>query len=136
MTHIAHPTYLRSRPLILGVLLACLGLLVHLTGCEQAPSYDYVYTTRAIVLSLPGERVTEEFIVHHETIPDYRSINGSIGMNEMAMPIPVPDRSVLTGISVGDKVELTFGERFEPDHKMGLISIIKLPQETKLNLSR
>ena len=112
------------------ILLALLFTLV--AGC--GPGYEHTYTTRAIVLSLPGERVTQEFIVHHETIPEYVSINGSIGMNEMAMPIPVPDRSILEGIAVGDKVELTFGECFEPDHKMGLISITKLPADTRLNL--
>ena len=111
-------------------------LLLSLAGCDSAPDYEYTYTVRAIVLSLPGDRVTQEFIVHHETIPDYRSINGSIGMNEMAMPIPVPDRSVLEGIAVGDKIELTFGERFEPDHKMGVTAIKKLPPDTKLNLSQ
>ena len=112
------------------------ALLLMLTaiGCDSDPGYEHTYTTRAIVLSLPGDRVTQEFIVHHEEIPDYRSINGSVGMNEMAMPIPVPDRSVLEGISVGDKVELTFGEHFKPDHKMGLISIKKLPGDTAMNL--
>ena len=110
--------------------LLCLGIL----GCEADPGYEHTYTTRGIVLSLPGERVTQEFIVHHETIPEYISINGSIGMNEMAMPIPVPDKRVLEGIAVGDKVELVFGERFEPNHKMGLISITKLPKDTELNL--
>ena len=55
-------------------------------------------------------------------------------MNEMAMPIPVPDKSALEGIAVGDKVELVFGERFEPKHIMGLIEIKKLPDDTPMNL--
>lgn len=114
---------------------ALLLLLLALVGCDSDPGYQHTYTTRAIVLSLPGERVTQEFIVHHETIPNYQSINGSVGMNEMAMPIPVPDRSLLEGIAVGDKIEFTFGERFEPDHKMGVTAIKKLPADTKLNLS-
>ncbi|MBX2850107.1 MAG: copper-binding protein [Phycisphaeraceae bacterium] len=109
-------------------------LVLATIGCGSDPGYEHTYTTRAIVLSLPGEKVTQEFIVHHEEIPDYVSINGSIGMNEMAMPIPVPDKSLLKGIAVGDKVELVFGERFEPQHKMGLISITKLSMDTELNL--
>lgn len=119
-------------------LLACLLVLASsaLTGCgAQDPGYQHTYTTRAIVLSLPGEKATQEFIVHHERIPDYQSINGSVGMNEMAMPIPVPDKSLLEGFAVGDKVELTFGERFEPDHKMGLVALKKLPADTELNLN-
>ena len=122
-------------PAKLPVVIAAL-LLILLTGCEQDPGYEHTYTTRAIVLSLPGEKVTDEFIVHHETIPEYISINGSVGMNEMAMPIPVPDKSVLEGFEVGDKVELIFGERFEPDHRMGLIQIVKLEDDAELNLGK
>lgn len=121
--------------LTLAIIALAAVLLPFLAACDSDPGYQHTYTTRAVVLSLPGESVTQEFIVHHETIPDYRSINGSIGMNEMAMPIPVPDRSVLEGIAIGDKIELTFGERFEPDQAMGVISIKKLPADTELNLS-
>lgn len=119
-------------------LLVCLLVFfsLKLSGCGEAdPGYEHTYTTRGVVLSLPGGSATQEFIVHHEAIPEYQSINGSVGMNEMAMPIPVPDRSVLDGIRVGDKVELTFGERFEPDHRMGVISVEKLPGDTALNLN-
>ena len=111
------------------------ALLLALLGCGRDPGYEHLYTTRGIIITLPGDKAYEEFIIHHETIPDYISINGSVGMNEMAMPIPVPDKSVLDGINVGDKVELTFGERFEPDHKMGVTAIKKLPADTELNLA-
>ncbi len=104
-------------------------------GCDSDPGYDHTYTTRGIIKSLPGEKATQEFIIHHETIPDYRSINGSVGMNEMMMPISVPDRSVLEGLEVGDKVELTFGERFEPRPAMEVIAVTKLPDDAELELS-
>lgn len=111
------------------------ALLLALVGCDHDPGYEHLYTTRGIIITLPGEKAYQEFIIHHETIPDYISINGSVGMNEMAMPIPVPDKSLLDGIQVGDKVELTFGERFKPDHAMGVTAIKKLPADTELNLS-
>lgn len=118
----------------LALLIISAFLSLALAGCDADPGYKHTYTTQAIILSLPGDRATQEFIVHHEAIPEYRSINGSIGMNEMAMPIPVPDHSLLDGFAVGDKVELVFGERFEPDHTMGLISITKLPSDTEMDL--
>lgn len=110
------------------------ALLLCLAGCGEAP-YEHTYTTRAIVKSLPGDKATQEFIVHHETIPDYVSRNGSIGMNEMVMPLPVPDRSVLEGIAIGDKVEVVFGESFKNEDRMGVISVKKLPADELLNLS-
>lgn len=115
--------------------LALALLMLACCGCDSDPGYLHTYTTRAVILSLPGDRATQEFIVHHEEIPEYISIHGKRGMQEMAMPIPVPDESLLQGFAVGDKVELVFGERFEPDHRMGLISVTKLPADTELNLS-
>lgn len=111
------------------------GPLLSLPGCSRGIAYEHVYTVRGIVITLPGEKATEEFIVHHEELPEYISINGSKGMREMAMPIPVPDRSVLEGIKVGDKVELVFGENLRGNRGMGVISIKKLPADTALNLS-
>lgn len=117
-------------------------LLTFVLGCEQKPGYEHTYTTRGVVMSLPSEKAYDEFIVHHEEIPGYVSINGSIGMNEMAMPIPVPDHSLLKGIAVGDKIELVFGERFEESEdgfttsRMGVISIKKLDATVELNLSK
>jgi len=119
-------------PLTALLLFTCLAAI----GCgEDDPGYEHTYTVRGVVASLPSDNAIDEFSVHHEAIPDYQSINGSVGMHEMVMPFPVPDRSVLEGIAVGDKVELTFGERFEPNHRMGVISVVKLPAETVLDIS-
>lgn len=111
-------------------------LLTALAGCGSDPGYEHTYTVRGVVVALPGEKATEEFMVHHEEIPDYQSINGSVGMREMVMPFPVPDRALLDGISVGDKIALTFGERFEPKQRMGVISIKKLPADTELAFAK
>lgn len=130
-----------TRP-ILRLLAVSALLLAFSTGCDQRQDYEHTYTTRGIVMSLPSEKAYDEFIVHHEAIPEYVSIRGSVGMNEMAMPIPVPDRSMLEGVTVGDKIELVFGERFNVDedgHKtsaMGLISVKKLSRDTELNLGK
>lgn len=119
-------------PLALAALLVAL-----LPACDSDPGYEHIYTVRGQIIALPGEKATQEFFVHHEEIPDYVSINGSIGMNEMIMPFPLPDRSVLDGLVVGDKIEIVYGERFEPwdQAKAGVISITKLPADTELNLS-
>jgi len=126
----------RSEKFQLAPLFLLAALLLILPACSNDPGYEHTYTVRGVVVSMPGDKATQQFIVHHEEIPDYQSINGSVGMREMAMPIPVPDPSVLDGIAVGDKVELTFGERFEPDHAMGLVSISKLEDDVDLDLGK
>lgn len=131
-----HPNTSCTPPHAFPALLLLLALTATTPGCGyQDPAYEHTYTVRGQVLSLPGELATQEFIVQHETIPNYLSINGSIGMHAMAMPFPVPDRSALKDLSVGDKIELTFGESFKPKHTMGVISIQKLPAETELDFS-
>lgn len=113
-----------------------LALLLTTLGCgEKNESYQHTYTTRGIVIALPGEKAYEEFMVRHEPIPDYVSVNGSIGMESMTMPFPLNDRTLIAGIAVGDKIEMTYGETFEPAFKAGVISIRKLPDDTQLNFS-
>ena len=114
-----------------AAVLACLVLA--LAGCG-GPDYENTYTTRGIVRSLPGDKATQEFIIHHEEIPEYVRRDGGRGMNEMAMPLPVPDRSILEGVRVGDKVELTWGESFVHENRIGVISIRPLPDDTELDL--
>eukprot|EP00752_Nemacystus_decipiens_P016084 g14380.t1 len=104
-------------------------------GCDRQPTYQHVYTTRGVIIALPGEKAYQDFLVHHERIPDYVSINGTIGMNEMVMPFPAGDRSMLEGLAVGDKVEITYGETHEPQFSTGLIAITKLPDDTEMDLS-
>jgi len=119
-------------------LLACLlAFLIQASpGCGEAePAYQHTYTTRGVIVAMPGEKAYEEFIVRHEPIPDYVSMNGSIGMASMAMPFPLKDRSLVAGLAVGDKIEITYGETFEPDFDAGVISIKKLPADTALNLN-
>lgn len=111
-------------------------LLVVLVGCDGDPGFQYTYTTRGIVINLPGDMAYEELMVHHEAIPDYVSLSGSIGMDSMTMPFPLKDISLLDGISIGDKIEITYGETLEPKFKSGVISITKLPAETELNFDK
>lgn len=119
-------------------LLVCLlAFLIQASpGCgEREPAYQHTYTTRGVIVAMPGDKAYEEFIVRHEPIPDYVSMNGSIGMASMAMPFPLKDRSLVEGLAVGDKIEITYGETFEPDFDAGVISIKKLPADTALNLN-
>lgn len=124
-------------------LLCGLFFLVVLVGCDGRGSgsmgshsrgdYEHVYTVRARVTQLPDGSPSGGFYARHERIPDYVSVNGSIGMDTMVMPFTILDDSVLEGIAVGDVVEITYGESFRPTVKQGVISVTKLPADTALS---
>ena len=113
------------------LLAAC---LLALPGCgKDADEYLHIYTVRARVTQLPDGSPGSAFMAHHEPLGDYVSANGSIGMASMIMPFQTPDPAVLDAIEVGDIVEITFGESFEPEVRQGVIRISKLPGDTQLD---
>lgn len=103
-------------------------------GTASGQSYDHIYVVRARVTQLPDGSPGGQFMAHHETIPDYISTNGSVGMQHMIMPFTVVDDAVLGGIVVGDIVEITFGETHRPRVSQGVIAIRRLPADTVLDL--
>lgn len=122
------------------VLAACVLVGLWGVGCdrvtqsaEPAAEYNHVYTVRARVTQLPDGSPGGGFYAHHERIPDYVSVNGSIGMDSMIMPFTIVDDSVLDGLSVGDVVEITYGESFRPAVKQGVIAVTELPADTVLS---
>ncbi|MFI4860912.1 MAG: hypothetical protein ACIAXF_09555 [Phycisphaerales bacterium JB063] len=123
---------MRSTLGILLFLLFALALPACSGGGGADAGYQHVYTVRARVTQLPDGSPGGAFMAHHETIPDYQAANGNVGMNAMRMPFTIVDDRVLEGIAVGDVVEITYGESFEPEVKQGVIAIKKLPRDTVL----
>jgi Cu/Ag efflux protein CusF len=107
------------------------------TSSTAAPAEpDAVYVVRGRVVSLPDpSNPSAEFRVHHEPIPDFKAPDGRVvGMNEMEMPFPVSDPTLLEGIAVGDAVELTFADWYKPMRTYKVTKVVKLPADTELNL--
>lgn len=133
-------TRLFARPVLV---LICLWAVLVLPGCGKgggsagsavaSDSYENVYTVRAEVIQVPDGSPGGQFMARHETIPDYVSANGSVGMHAMVMPFTIVDPAVLKDISVGDIVEITFGETHRPRVSQGVIAIKKLPADTVLD---
>jgi Cu/Ag efflux protein CusF len=67
------------------------------------------YTVRGRVTMLPDPaKPASELMVFHEEIPAFRNPDGSLGMRSMNMAFaPAPGLS-LSGVRVGDPVEITF----------------------------
>lgn len=123
----------RPRPAT-GVVVSLCALALFVPACQQAsdPSSAQVeeahnhpehtscdvraFTTRGKIVTLPDPaNPATELQIHHEHIPDFIGWDGQLhinsdgvpGMKAMTMPFDVAFNSMLDGLAVGDKVELT-----------------------------
>ncbi len=88
----------------------------------------FSYSVKGVVKALPGNgRASNEIIVKHEAIPDYRDESGNIvGMMAMTMPFYLAKTTKLDGgISVGDAVEMNVEQRLKPRFTEEVVGIKK-----------
>jgi Cu/Ag efflux protein CusF len=70
---------------------------------------------------------SNEILVKHEPIPEYRDENGAIvGMAAMTMPFYLAKSVSLHGIKAGDAVELVVEQHIRPKFSDQVVSIHKL----------
>jgi hypothetical protein len=91
-----------------------------LSGCaKRQPAVastieKHTYTVRAQIVTLPEPgSPTGELQVRHEAMPHFRAGGGELGMNTMIMPFPLAEGLSLSGLSVGQKIDLTFEVDFD-----------------------
>jgi len=100
--------------------------------CAWASSEDvYTFRVKGIVKALPGKGLaTNEILVKHEPIPEYRDESGSVvGMMAMTMPFYLGDSGLIKGISVGDSIEMVIEQRIRPRYTDKVVSISRLPEQ-------
>jgi len=122
---------------------ALIAALTFSTGCaEDAPSEPSdsaaTYTTRGQITQLPlPNSPTTSLIIQHESIPDFLHNDGkTTGMAAMTMPFPPAEGLDLSGLAVGDAVEITFTVDFEDKLNPWLTTAVtKLPADTVLDFS-
>jgi Cu/Ag efflux protein CusF len=87
----------------------------------------FSYSVKGVVKALPGNgRASNEIIVKHEAIPDYRDESGNIvGMMAMTMPFYLAKTTKIDGIAVGDAVQMTVEQRLKPGFTEEVVSITK-----------
>jgi hypothetical protein len=148
-----HPSQPSSaaRPLRRAVFVCALAAAatfpLTLSGCgpsaPEAPvaparTPDATYITRGTVVQLPrvGDPRTQ-FKVKHEAIDNFADRTGKVvGMNAMIMEFP-PARGVsLTGLALGDPVEVTFSVWWNETPPWLATKITKLPPGTEFNFGK
>ncbi|MBL8764203.1 MAG: copper-binding protein [Phycisphaerae bacterium] len=102
------------------------------------PAPSAVYVTRGIIEQLPDPaKPAAQFMVHHEAIDNYANADGRVvGMGSMVMEFP-PEKGIsLSGLRVGDKVELTFAVWWGRPSRWAATNVVKLPDTTTLEFRR
>ena len=101
--------------------------LVGLSSVNAWAQDVFSYSVKGVVKALPGNgRASNEIIVKHEAIPDYRDEAGNIvGMMAMTMPFYLAKTTKIEGIAVGDAVEMAVEQRLKPSFTEEVISIKK-----------
>lgn len=123
---------MRRLPLSLtGTLL----LLIAVTACERQPEAPpETYRVRALVRHLPkSDDPRPEILVRHEAIPSFKNEDGDVvGMDTMSMPFPLADTSLITGVEVGDRVEMAFEVSWHGGNPLKVTTIERLPEGSLL----
>ena len=101
--------------------------LVFVTAVHGIAQDVYTYHVKGIVKVLPGAgRASNEILVKHEPIPEYRDQAGNIvGMSAMTMPFYIAKGVSLESISVGDEVEMVVEQRLKPRFTEEVVSLKK-----------
>jgi len=112
----------RALVVLMAVLLLSPQVLV--SYAEEA----YTFKVKGVVRALPGKgTAANEVLIKHEEIPDYRDSSGTVvGMMAMTMPFYLGPGVSLSGIAVGDSVELVVEQKLEPKYSELVTSIAKV----------
>ena len=116
-------------------LVAVLLLITISASCSREPEAPpEIYRVRGLVRQLPAPNKTHgDVLVKHEAIPSFKDADGNIvGMETMSMPFPLADIALLTGVEVGDKVDMEFEVNWHGGNPLRVTAIEKLPEGTSL----
>lgn len=91
------------------------------------------YTVRGEIVRLPAPSAgVHQVSIRHEPIDDFANEAGTVvGMGSMVMPFDVAEGVALSGVGVGDKVEIRLAVSWSPP-ALRIEQLRKLPAETAL----
>lgn len=113
------------------------GLLGSILACKKPPEPPAAtHTVQGVVklfpsVTKPGNGKT--IVVLHQAIPKFKDQEGKeVGMMPMPMPFTISEGVDVNGITTGTKVEMTFGVFWKEPNPTRILSIKKLPDDTKI----
>ncbi len=110
-------------------------LITTSAGCDREPTPPpESYRVRGLVRQLPApNKANGDVLVKHEAIPSFKDADGEIvGMESMSMPFPLADVALITGVEVGDRIDMEFEVSWHGGNPLKVTAIEKLPEGTRL----
>ncbi len=133
------PWRFSAKRLLLSALLVT-GLGLSACGSEKPsePREVKTYTVRGILTEVPQTALPgSQILVRHEPIDHSVDIHGeTVGMDSMTMSFPIAAPKVLEGVSVGDKVTMTFELDWHGDKPLQVTAIKPLDPATELEFRK
>ena len=115
------------RILLLSIVLLSFVASAH---AELTPPSEYIYSVRGIIKELPAEG-SREISVRHEPIPNFVGFDGVVDpMPTMTMPFTLAEDVSLSGLSVGDEIEMRYEMRWKKPTRDVVTQIAKLSAGT------
>lgn len=119
---------------LLRTIALALALSLGCGGGKELPAADLTaerFTTRGKVMKIEGHTID----IFHEHMPRILTVDGTHEeMSPMTMHFSATASAPLAGIAVGDAVKIAFTAHYKTDAVLRLVSIEKLPADTKLTL--
>lgn len=108
------------------VIIACL-ISFAVAGQSMAQEM-FTYRVKGVIKVLPGKgTASNEILVKHEPIPDYRDQAGNVvGMAAMTMPFYLAKGVTAESLGVGDAVEMVVEQRLKPRFTEEVVSLKKI----------
>lgn len=114
---------------VMRIISAIMMIAVALVALSSPSAAEDIFTYRVkgVVKVLPGKgTASNEILVKHEPIPDYRDEAGNIvGMAAMTMPFYLAQGVTLESVAVGDEVDMVLEQRLKPRFTEQVVSLKK-----------
>lgn len=121
----------------LTIFICALASACHKEPFKPAFAVAHSYVMRGqVVQTIEKGKPYSAFMVSHEALPGFYDAEGTeVGMESMTMPFPCSDPGKLSGLKVGDKIQMTVVVSKDL-LQWDIAEIHTLPADTPLKLAR
>lgn len=104
----------------------------------SAPEVDRYENVRGRIAAMPieGSPTEQDFMIHHESMPNFKNAKGKLGMHSMTMNFPLGEDVSIEDFEIGDAIEFDFEVDWEGSPPFWVTGLRKLPEDTVLDFEK